>query len=205
MKLSPKFQTIVQSSWFISLLLFGLFYIINGYKFGWDDQHLEIPLLKHLIDHSLYQGDYYIESLKSNFTTYFYPILSRLITVEQIPGVYFVLYLISRYLLLFWIYKLWHLITNKKIYAFSCVLAFILLVRVDEFLYRTFSHQEFALVIIFAGIYHFFKNRIVLASILLGIAANFHALYSFFPMAYIGIYLLWDFKKVGWKLKRYDF
>ena len=52
---------------------------MTSYKYGWDDQQLEIPLLKHLIDPTLYQGDYYVESLKQNFSSYFYPILAKLI------------------------------------------------------------------------------------------------------------------------------
>ncbi|MCA9409555.1 MAG: hypothetical protein KC733_12750, partial [Candidatus Omnitrophica bacterium] len=56
-----------------------------------------------------------------------------------------------------------------------------------------------ALAIIFAGIYFFFRERFFLAAVLLGVAANFHALYSLFPMFYMGIYLLWQIKKHGIK------
>ncbi len=174
--------------------------LASHYKFGWDDQHLEIPLLKSLINPALYQGDYYVESLKKNFVSFFYTILSRLITVDQIPTTYFILYCISRYFLFYWIYKLWLLIAENRFKAFVCVLVFILVARVDEFLYRTFSHQEFALAIIFGGIYYFFKERFFLAAIFLGIAANFHALYSLFPMIFMGSYLLWQVRKHGWML-----
>lgn len=191
--------TIIKSPWIIALLLLGLFFATSSYKYGWDDQHLEIPLLKHLIDHELYAGDYYVESLAKNFSSYFYPILAKLITVEQIPNVYFTLYIISRYFLFFWVYKIWQLIAKDSVKAFCCSAIFILIVRVPEFLYRTFSHQEFALAIIFAGIYYFFKERYVLAALILGLAANFHALYSLFPMYYLGLYLLFSVKEKGFK------
>jgi len=65
-----KIQNNLQSPWCIALILLAVFLIVSGYHYGWDDQHLEIPLLKHLIDDSLYQGDYYVESLKKNFTSF---------------------------------------------------------------------------------------------------------------------------------------
>ncbi|MBF0385998.1 MAG: hypothetical protein HQL27_09045 [Candidatus Omnitrophica bacterium] len=199
MKFKQILLNLIDSPWFIALILLGIFFIATGYKYGWDDQHLEIPLLKSLIDPSLFRGDYYVESLKKNFTSYFYPLLSRIITVEQIPAAYLFLYIISRYFLFFWIYKLWLFVTKDKLKAFSCVLVFILLTRVDEFLYRTFSHQEFTMIFIFAGIYYFFRERFLLSAALFGIGSNFHVLYCFFPMFYLGVYLLWDIKKHGFK------
>ncbi|MCA9401492.1 MAG: hypothetical protein KC713_07680 [Candidatus Omnitrophica bacterium] len=179
----------------MAFILLGLFLITTGYHFGWDDQHLEIPLLKQLIDPTLYQGDYYVESLRRNFTSFFYPILAQLITVEQIPAVYLALYLIVRYFLFYWIYKIWLHISQDPFRAFMCALVFILMARVDEFVYRTFSHQEFALAVIFAAIYFFFKERFYLAAVLLGLSTNIHALYSLFPMFFICVYLLFAVRK----------
>ncbi len=190
---------VIQRPWFITFLLLGVFFITVGYKYGWDDQHVEIPLLKSLIDSDLYVGDYYVESLKKNFTSYFYIFLSKIITVEQVPDAYFMLFCISRYFLLYWIYKLWLHLSQSRFKAIACVLVFMYVVRVEEFLYRTFSHQEFALAIIFAGIYYFFKERYILSSLLLGVSVNFHALYALFPFFYMFLYLLWDFRKVGIK------
>lgn len=197
MKPKEKLKKFLLSDWFIAFILLAVFLLSAGYKYGWDDQHLEIPLLKSLIDPTLYVGDYYVESLKKNFPSFFYPILAKLITVQEIPLVYFILYLVSRYFLFFWIYKLWLLIDNDKLKSFSCVLVFLLVKRVDELLYRTFSHQEFALAIIFAGIYYFLKGRFLLASILFGLSSNIHALYSLFPMIYLSSYLLWKVKEKG--------
>ena len=188
--LNKQVRHIITSDWAMALLLLGLFFATNGYTYGWDDQHLEIPLLKSLIDPSLYAGDYYVESLKTNFTSYLYPLLSRVLKVKQIPTAYLVLFILSRFFLFFWIYKLWLLISKSKSSAFLCSLTIIVLGRVEEFLYRTFSHQELALAIIFAGIYVFYKNRFFLASIIFGLAANFHALYSFFPFLYMLVYIV---------------
>ena len=186
---------ILKSDWFVSLLILTVFLLTNGYQYNWDDQHVEIPLLKSLIDPSLYAGDYYVESLKKNFTSFMYPLISRIITVDQIPAAYFILYLLSRYFLFFWLYKIWKYISGQRLTAFLCTAMFILIGRVPEFLYRTFSHQEFALGIIFAGIYFFYKERFILASAILGCAANFHALYALFPMIFLGIFLMLGIKK----------
>ncbi len=191
MPLSLQLKKILKNDWFVALSLFLIFLATNGYTYGWDDQHLEIPLLKSLIDPSLYAGDYYVQALKANFTSFLFPLLAKVITVDQVPTAYFLLYLISRFILFFYAYKLWKLIARNRFAAMLCVLSFILVFRVEEFLYRTFSHQEFALAIIMAAIYYFYKNRFARAAILFGIAANFHALYSFFPFCYMGLYLLW--------------
>ena len=200
MRLKVKIQTLLQNEWFIAGCLLIIFLAANGYHYGWDDHHLEIPLLKSLIDNTLYQGDYYVESLKKKYTSFFYPLLARLITIEQIPSVYFILYLISRYFLFFWIYKIWQLITKEKATAFLCTFVFIVMGRVEEFLYRTFSHQEFTLAIIFAGLYFFYKERFILASIILGLSINFHAHYGLIGMTYIFFYLLFHFKKYHWRV-----
>ncbi len=189
----------LQSDWVIAFVIFAIFLLTNGYTYGWDDQHLEIPLLKGLIDPSLYVGDYYVGSLKKNFTSFLYPILARFITLEQIPTVYFIFYLISRYFLFFFQYKIWHLISQNRLSSVLCVLMIILIGRVEEFLYRTFSHQELALSLIFAGMYLFYKDRFVWAAVILSIATNFHALYSAFPMIYMLGYLACHRRKHGVK------
>lgn len=191
MKWRAFLKQFIFSDWIVGLFLFLIFLATNGYTFGWDDQHLEIPLLKSLIDPTLYAGDYYVESLKSNFVSFLYPILARLITVEQIPLVYFVLYLLSRYLFFTGIYKLWRLLSGgSRFSGFCCVLMLITVGRVEEFLYRTFSHEEFSFIFIAFGFVCFFQNKYWRSALLWGIAANFHALYSLFPMMYQAVYLL---------------
>lgn len=189
-----KLAPILSHDWFIALFLSGIFFLTNGYTFAWDDQHLEIPLLKGLIDPALYPGDYYIQSLKHNFLSLMYPVLARLISTDGIEPAYLILYLVSRCFMFFWIYKIWRTISGKTSTAIFTVLAMVLLVRQEEFLYRTFSHQEFALAFIFAGIYYFYRDRFLLAAAVLGVAANFHALYSLFPMLYVLAYLLFNQK-----------
>lgn len=194
-----KLKKFFQNDWVIGLGIFLVFLTTNGYTYGWDDQHLEIPLLKSLIDPNLYAGDYYVEALKANFTSFLFPLLAKIITTDQVPSAYLVLYLISRFFLFFFAYKIWKDITSSRLMGALCASSFFLIFRVEEFLYRTFSHQEFALGIIMAAVYYFYKNRFMKAALLLGIAANFHALYSFFPFCYMAIYLLSNRKEAGGK------
>lgn len=199
MSLKKRFKLILQNDWAISLLLLLLFFCTHGYRFGWDDQIAEIPHLKSLIDSSLYTQDLFVISLKNYLPTHFYRVLSHFITIDQIPSVYFGLFIISRYFLFFWIYKFWRLIAQHKIYAFFCTLTAMTLVREQHFLYWTFSHAEFTYPFIFAGIYFFHKERFLLAAAILGTAVNFHALYGLYPMVYMCIYLLITCKKHGLK------
>jgi len=171
--------------------------LTNGYTYGWDDQHLEIPLLKSLIDPSLYAGDYYVESLKRHFSSLLYPLLAKIISVEQIPSTYLLLYLLCRYFFFFWIFKLWTHISKSRLTGALCVIMLILLGRVEEFLYRTFSHQEFALALIMAGIYFFYKNRFTWAAAIFGLSANIHSLYSLFPFLYLLVFLTQHFSRYG--------
>jgi len=189
MPTKEKILRFLTREWVIGLFLLLVFLLTNGYTYGWDDQHLEIPLLKSLINPDLYPGDYYVQSLKTHFTSYLYPLLAKVIAIDQIPAVFLLLFLISRYVLFTFIYRLWHLVSGQKTAAVMATLMIILLGRVDEFLYRTFSHQEFALAMIFIGIYFFYRERFILAALILGLAANFHVLYSLFPVVYLMTYL----------------
>ncbi|MBF0122842.1 MAG: hypothetical protein HQL21_05480 [Candidatus Omnitrophica bacterium] len=198
MNLRLFFQRFLRNDFFAALVILGIFLLTNRYIYGWDDQHLEIPLLKHLIDPALYAGDYYVESLSRNFSSYLYPILARLITVDMIPVVYLVLFCVVRYIFFYWVYRLWKWISGDQLTALCATLTLFLLGRSEEFIFRTFSHEEFALAIIFAGFYFFYRDRFLLASILLGIAANFHAIYALFPMVYLSVYVLLCVKDRGW-------
>ena len=184
-------KRLLKNDWFIALLFLIGYLCTNSYIFAWDDQHLEIPLLKHLIDPALYKGDYYVEGLAKNFSSYLYPILSHLLkNTDQVQPTYLVLFLISRYFMFFWIYRLWQLISGDRFAAAMAVLMFFLMGRTEEFLYRTFSHQEFSYIFMFAGFYYFYKERYFLAAIFLGVGANFHAIYSLFPMLYMITFLI---------------
>lgn len=197
--MKEKCLRLCRLDWFAALILLAVFLLTNGYIYSWDDQHVEIPLLKRLIDPGLYPGDYYVDSLASNFPSYFYHLLAKFISTDQVPTAYLLLYLISRYFLFFWTYKLWKIISTDRLSAFLCGLNIILLIRVEEFLYRTFSHQEFALAIVIAGMYFFYRERFLLAAVVWGTASNVHAIYSLFPMVYLCIYLLWQGGKKKWE------
>ncbi len=183
-------RRIVATDWFIALVFLGIYFCTNKYTYAWDDQHLEIPLLKHLIDPSLYKGDYYVEGLSKHFSSYLYPLLAKFIKVDQVRVAYLVLFVIARYAMFFWVYKLWLWISKDRTAAFIAVLMFIVLGRTEEFLYRTFSHQEFSFIFMFAGIYAFYRERFLLAATLFGLGTNFNAIYNILPMAHMGFFLL---------------
>jgi len=183
---------LLKNQWIIALFLLAVFFATNGYIYGWDDQHIEIPLLKKLINPNLYPHDYYVNALKEGFMSYLYPLMAKVIPLNGIPAAYFILFVVCRYILLLFMYKIWLRITRQPTTAILCVLMIMVHGRVEEFLYRTFSHQEFSLAFIFAGLYLFFRNRFLASAVFLGLAANFHAIYSLFPMSYLGLYLLFQ-------------
>ncbi len=183
-------KRLFQNDFFLAFCFLVAYLCTNSYIFAWDDQHLEIPLLQHLIDPSLYKGDYYVEGLAKNFSSFLYPILAKLIKTDQIQPTYLVLFLFARFWMFFWVFRLWSLISKDRFVAAMAVLMFFLMGRTEEFLYRTFSHQEFSYIFMFAGIYYFYKERFLLAALWFGLGANFHAIYNLFPFAYMTGYLL---------------
>ncbi len=193
-------KRLLRSDWAVATLFLAAFLITNRYIYGWDDQHLEITLLKHLIDPQLYQGDYYVESLKANFTSFLFPILARILKVEWVPSAYLFLYLVARYFLFFFLYRMWQAITGSRQIAAACTLGLFLIVRPEEFIYRTFSHQEFSYIFVFSGLLLFYRSRYLWAALLFGAGANIHALYCLFPMMYLGAYLLFFHKERKWEL-----
>ncbi len=192
-------RSILRNDWVAAAGLLLIFLATNGYTYGWDDQHLEIPHLKSLINPALYPGDYYVDALRHNFTSYLYPILAKVISTDQIPTTYFTLFLISRTLLFFFAFKLWRQITGEWSAAWACSLASIAFLRTSDFLYRTFSHQEFALVFAFAGLYLWYQNKYYWAALMWGIGSNFHALYNLFPMTYLALECLLRLNKEWFK------
>ncbi len=185
-----RFRKLFLNDFFLALLFLIGYLCTNSYVYGWDDQHLEIPLLKHLIDPSLYKGDYYVEGLTKHFSSYLFPVLSKFISVAQIPTAYLILFLIARYCMFLWVFKLWNFISKDRFSAICATVMFFVLGRTEEFLYRTFSHQELAEGIMFAGIYFFFKERYILAAFIFGFAANIHAIYNLFPMCFMMVFLV---------------
>ena len=181
---------LLRNEFFIAFLLLIAYLLTNSYIYGWDDQHLEIPILKHLIDPNLYKGDYYVESLTKYFTSWLYPVLAKFITVKQVPAAYLVLFLISRYFMFYWVYRLWLLISGSCFAAMSATLMFFLLGRTEEFLYRSFCHEEFSFMFMFAGLYYFFRERYLAAALIFGLGVDTHAIYNLFPMLYMSAYLL---------------
>ncbi|MBF0387287.1 MAG: hypothetical protein HQL20_05460 [Candidatus Omnitrophica bacterium] len=193
-------KRLFKSDWFIAAFILAVFLVTNRYIYGWDDQHLEITLLKHLIDPQLFQGDYYVESLKANFTSFLFPILARILKVEWIPGAYLFLYICARYFFFFFLFRLWEAITKSRWIAAVCTLGIFLIVRPEEFLYRTFSHQEFSYIFVFSGLWLFYRSRLLWAALVFGLGANIHALYCLFPMMYLGAYILFFHSERRWPL-----
>jgi len=191
-----------RNNFFIALLFLIGYLLTNSYIYGWDDQHLEIPILKHMIDPSLYKGDYYVESLSKYFTCWLYPLLAKVITLKQVPTAYLIIFLISRYFMFYWVYRLWLMISGSCFAAVSATLMFFLLGRTEEFLYRSLCHEEFSFIFMFAGLYCFYARQYVLAALIFGIGVNFHAIYNLFPMLYMSAFLLFchpnRFKMVFW-------
>lgn len=179
----------LKNNFVIALFLLIAYLLTNSYIYGWDDQHLEIPVLKHFIDPTLYPGDYYVQSLAKYFTCWLYPVLAKFITLQQVPAAYLVIFIISRYVMFYWVYRLWLWISGSCFAAICASLMFFLLGRTEEFLYRSLCHEEFSYMFMFAGLYFFYRERYLLAALIFGLGVDTHAIYNLFPMLYMMAFL----------------
>jgi len=178
-----------RNNFVVAFFLLVTYLLTNSYVYGWDDQHLEIPLLKHFIDPTLYPGDYYVQSLAKYFTCWLYPVLAKFITLNQVPTAYLIIFLISRYFMFYWVYRLWLWVSGSCFAAICASLMFFLLGRTEEFLYRSLCHEEFSFMFMFAGLYFFYRERYLLAALIFGLGVDSHAIYNLFPMLYMIAYL----------------
>ena len=118
MALPEKLKNVLRHDGFLGFCLLLIFLATNGYIYGWDDQHLEIPLLKSLIDPTLYAGDYYVKP-EEKFHLDPLPSFGQGPHCRTNPaGVCPVVPLLSVCFFLY-VYKFWNLVSKEKVTAFA--------------------------------------------------------------------------------------
>ena len=173
--------------------------IVTGYRFGDSNHGITIPILKRLMDASLYPGDVMVATAEK-FPTIFYRALALVLPgPAAIPLAFFVLYLVSIAATLAGAYRIGRWAGGPA--AGALCLLFAIPVRIGlagEALYRVaFSHSHLASALTIWAIVWFLEGRRALPLLLLALGAYNHLLYSVYVLVPMALVVSWE----GWETR----
>lgn len=170
-----------------------------GYRFGDSNQGITVPMLKRLIDPSLYRWDVMVAT-GEKFPTLFYRLLATLLpSTEWIPAAFFALYVASIAGALAGVYRIGRWCGGPA----AGILALLIAIPVrngiaNESLYRVqFSHSHVASALAIWALAWFLEGRRLLPLLVLSIGVYNHVLYSAYVLVPCLIAVLVERESVG--------
>ena len=157
-----------------------------GYRFGGGNHSVQIPILKHYADGSLYAGDLLMTTL-DGYTTCFFPLMAPVTRAAgnvELP--YFVTYVVCHGATLAALYALSLLAFGHGPSAWlACALYLLnpLSLAGESSLASRLQHGHVATPLLLWAIFLYLRGRVVLAFALCGLAFNLHGLYSLYVAA----------------------
>jgi len=178
----------------VALLLAIAGTIVTGYRFGDSNHGITIPILKRLMDRTLYPGDVMVATAEK-FPTVFYRALAFVLPgTDAIPAAFFVLYVIAIAATLAGAYRIGRWAGGP--WAGILCLLFAIPVRIGlagEALYRVaFSHSHLASALTIWAIVWFVEGRRALPLLVLALGAYNHLLYSVYVLVPMALVVLWE-------------
>ena len=121
----------VRNTWFYALFIALLYTVVYGYLFNSGDQAEHLPQVYHSLNHTLYQGDFFIGEYMKGFTIRDYyvfvvALLSRFITTEWVC---FILHIFTLAFSAFGIFKITQTLSNSKIAPFVAPILALIIFR----------------------------------------------------------------------------
>ncbi|MBL8062451.1 MAG: hypothetical protein JNK32_05490 [Anaerolineales bacterium] len=173
--------------------------LLIGYNFGTFDEAMHIPFLKATADPSLYPGDAMI-ALHRIYYSYFWYFFIPALRAGVLEPVLFVVHFISIYLTFWALWTLSQTLFHNAMASLFILVGFI----VPHFGFSGFPVFEFApvsrtfvLPFLLLAIDQFFRGKIPLAFLILGIMYNIHVVSVNFVLAMFGWACLMEFKRIG--------
>src|SRR5438477_6884054 len=170
-----------------------------GYRFGDSNQGITVPILKHLMEPSLYRWDVMVAT-GERFPTVFYRVLAAVLPgTGSIPAAFFVLYIASVAAALAGVYRLGRWCGGPE----AGVVALLIAIPVrngiaSEALYRVqFSHSHVASAVVIWAMVWFLEGRRLLPLLVLSLGAYNHALYSLYVLVPCLLVVLAEARAVG--------
>ena len=154
-----------------------------GYRFGGGNHSVQLPILKHYADPSLYTGDLLLTTL-DGYTTWFFPLMGRLVRlVGDVELPYFLTWVAGHGASLAALYALSLLAFAHRPSAWLACALFLcnpLSLAGESSLASRLQHGHLATPLLLWAIYFHLRGRLLLAFALCGLTFNLHALYSLY-------------------------
>jgi hypothetical protein len=196
----PWVATLEGATLFLLLALAGTILAgTPGYRFGDSNHGITVPILKRLMDPTLYPGDVMVATAE-RFPTVFYRALALVLPGPgSIPAAFFVLYVLSVAATLAGAYRLGRWAGGPAAGVLSLLLAFPVRIGLaGEALYRVaFSHSHVASALTIWAIVWFLEGRRLLPLLVLSLGAYNHVLYSVYVLVPMLLYVLWEAPRAG--------
>lgn len=172
-----------------------------GYNFGTFDEAMHIPFLKAAAYPSMYDGDAMI-NLNRIYYSYFWYFFIPILHAGWLEPVLFVLHIITIYLSFWAVWELSETLFHNPLASLFGVIGFI----VPHFGFSGFPIFEFAplsrtfvLPFLLFALNQFFKGRVPLAFLIVGLMYNIHVVSVNFVLAMFGLACLLEFRRIGVK------
>lgn len=164
----------------LSVLLALAGTVLTGYRYGDSNHGITVPILKRLMDRSLYPGDVMVATAEK-FPTVFYRALAALLPgTDWIPLAFFVLYVVAIAATLAGAFRLGQWAGGPAGAVVALLFAFPVRIGLaGEALYRVaFSHSHLASALTIWAMVWFLEGRRMLPLLALALGAYNHVLYS---------------------------
>jgi hypothetical protein len=170
-----------------------------GYRFGDSNHGITVPILKRLMDPSLYPGDVMVATAEQ-FPTVFYRALAFVLPgTARVPAAFFVLYVVSVAATLAGAYRIGRWAGGPAAGVLCLLIAFPVRIGLaGEALYRVaFSHSHLASALTIWAIVWFLEGRRLLPLLVLSLGAYNHLLYSLYVLIPMTLVVLSEVRERG--------
>ncbi len=167
---------------------------IHGYYFAYRDQNIYIPIIKKLIDSSLYNGDYFFLQPQGEFTLFPYLVSIILNRFYNFEIVFFLIYLIFSFTLFFAVAKITYLIFKEKKIVLLVLLMACNPIPVAGTLiptYDEYTHPRLiTTAIILFSLYFFYKDKYIISAAMAALGFLIHPLLCIGFIICINFYII---------------
>jgi hypothetical protein len=173
--------------------------VLVGYRFGDSNHGITVPILKRMMDPSLFPGDVMVAT-GERFPTVFYRLLALVLPgTGAIPAAFFALYVLSIAATLAGAYRIGRWAGGPAAGAVALLFAFPVRIGLaGEALYRVaFSHSHVASALVIWAIVWFLEGRRLLPLLVLSLGAYNHVLYSLYVLVPMLLVVLDERRQTG--------
>ena len=183
-----------------------IFLFVKGYQFNTDDQAEHLPQVYQLIDHHLYQHDYFVMEYHKTYSlrSFYVWLVYGLSFIAPVSAICFVLTMVFISLSVYSFIRITTHFTKNKFSVFLSPL-FIYIVFYKYTLggnnieCSSFICSTMSLSLAAFGLLQFLREKYYLMAMIIGIGTLFQVMDAFQPFFLIMLFMLTQYKKIGFK------